>query len=175
LNEKYHLVLSQSPISSPPPPCPHPPPPLDLLMRCLRLTARRHLLSTSPPGCLLFAGWLSCRILSRRHLASPFVAPPSQVSILYPRLHLHRLVVALHLVALPPPPILSSTLPPLNAPPPHVSRSPLVRPNWLLGCASSASPPPPPLVASCSRPPWLVVVFRCRFTAAIIYSVAAFG
>jgi hypothetical protein len=38
-----------------------------------------------------------------------------------PRLHLHRLVVALHLVTPPPPPVLSSTPPPLDAPPPHVA------------------------------------------------------
>jgi hypothetical protein len=51
----------------------------------LRLVMRCRLLSTSPPGCLLFAGWLSCCIsLHRDHLMSPFVMPPPHVSILYP-------------------------------------------------------------------------------------------
>jgi hypothetical protein len=58
--------------------------PLDLLMCRLHLVTHRRLLSTSPPGCISFAGLLSCCISSRCHLASPFVAPPPHVSILYP-------------------------------------------------------------------------------------------
>ncbi len=41
-----------------------PPPPLNLLTSRLHLVMRRRLLSTSSPGCLLFAGWLSCHISS---------------------------------------------------------------------------------------------------------------
>ncbi len=64
-----------------------PPPPLILLMLCLCLAACRLRLSTSPPGCHLFASWLSCRISLRHlHLASPFVAPPPHMSILDPLL-----------------------------------------------------------------------------------------
>jgi hypothetical protein len=61
------------------------PPPLVLSTRGLRLATCHCLFSTSPPGCLLFAGWLSCCILSLRlHLVSPFVPPPPHMSILDP-------------------------------------------------------------------------------------------
>jgi hypothetical protein len=79
--------------------------------------------------------------------------------------------VALHLIALPLHPILSSTPPPLDALLPQVTPAtppPIcLHPDWLPCCllwhlcltsASSPSPPPPPLVESCSRLPWLVVV-----------------
>jgi hypothetical protein len=60
----------------------------------------------------LFAGWLLHRLLLRRlRLASPFVAQLPLASILDPPLCSHRLVVASHLVA-PPPPI--------KVPPAHV-------------------------------------------------------
>ncbi len=94
-----HLVLSQSPKY------PHylyhvltlagchvapvvvPPPPLNLLMSCLRLAICCHLflLSTPPPGCLLFAGRLPCLILLYcLQLASPLIVLPPHLSILNP-------------------------------------------------------------------------------------------
>jgi hypothetical protein len=76
----------------------------------------------SLPGCLLFAGWVSCRTLScHLHLLSPYIVPLPHVSILDPPLHLHWLVVALHLITLPPPPVLSSTTLPTDVPPHNVT------------------------------------------------------
>ncbi len=98
----------------------------------LRCTPTGYLLllpvaSCSPPGCHV----TSCRAATLRHLSSRrHLTCPSST----PCLHLHRLVVASHLVALPPPPALLSTLPPLNVPPPHVFCLPLVCLNWLLRC-----------------------------------------
>jgi hypothetical protein len=151
-----------------------PPPPLVLLTHRLRLVTRRRLLSTSPPGCLLFAGWLSCCILScRLHLASPFVAPPPHVSILdlLPSFALAGCCVASCSIASTSRPLVNTTAPQQATASCYASNStcclPLVRPNWLPRCllwhlrltsTSSPSPPPPPLVASCSCPPWLVVV-----------------
>jgi hypothetical protein len=102
-------------------------PPLVLLMRRLHLMMCHRLLSTSPPGCLLFAGWLLCRIfLCCLHLASSFVAPLPHMSILDP-----------------PPSCASSASHPLvnTAPSQHAaalhctgnstSCSPLVHHNWL--------------------------------------------
>jgi hypothetical protein len=128
------------------------PPPI-LLMRHLRLATHCRLLSTSPPRCLSFAGWLSCRILScclhlalRRRLMCPTSTPC---------LHLHWLVVASHLVALPWPPVLLSTPLPLNAPPPYAEPATpppiciLFAPTCcrIASCGTSASHPPacPPL------------------------------
>jgi hypothetical protein len=133
--------------------------------------------SCLPAGCHV----ASCRAANSHHLSlCRHLTCPSST----PCLHLHWLVVASHLILLPPPPVLLSTLPLLNAPPPHVSCLPFVCPNWLPRClmwhlhltsASLPSPPPPPLVASCSLPPWLVEVFRRRVTATVISSLAAFG
>jgi hypothetical protein len=72
---------------------------------------------------------LSSRLSLFRQLVLTYhlVAPPPQVSILDPRLHSHRLIVASHLVALLPPTVLSSTPPPLDALATHLpfaSRSP---------------------------------------------------
>jgi hypothetical protein len=111
--------------------------------------------SSFPAGCHVAS---CCAATSPHLLLCCRLTCPSST----PRLHLHRLVVASHLVALPPPAILSSTPPTLSVQPPHASRSPLVCPGWLPRCfmwhlrltsASSPSPPPPPLVASRSHPP----------------------
>ncbi len=105
------------PLNTPPPPCDEPPPPRDAPppLVCWRLSS-----------CLP----LFCRLIVTSHL----VATPPQVSILDPRLHLHWLVVALHLIALLPPPVLSSTPPPLDALATHLPFLPLVHPNWLPVC-----------------------------------------
>jgi hypothetical protein len=59
------------------------PPHFILSTRRLCLATHCHLLSTSPPVCLLFAGWFSCCILScRLHLASPFAGLLPHVSTL---------------------------------------------------------------------------------------------
>ncbi len=62
-----------------------PPPLVVLLLLCLCLAIGCCIVSTSPPGCLLFTGRLSCCILlCCLHLASPFIAPPSHMFILDP-------------------------------------------------------------------------------------------
>jgi hypothetical protein len=128
-------------------------PPLVLLMCRLYFAMHCRLLSTSPPRCLSFSGWLSCGISScRLHLASRhcLTCPTST-----PCLHLHWLVVASHLVALPPPPVLLSTPLPLNAPPPYTEPTTpppvciLFAPTCcrIPSCGTSTSHPPacPPL------------------------------
>ncbi len=105
---------------------------LPLLVIASPLLSCRHLLSISQcaatccPLLLLVASCspAGCHVASRRaastshhHLLPRHLVRPS----LTPRLHLHRLVVASDLAALPPPPILLSTPPPLDALPPHVA------------------------------------------------------
>jgi hypothetical protein len=69
----------------------------------------------SPAGCHVAS---CCTASTLRHLLlHRRLTYPSST----PRLHLHWLVVALDLVALPPPPIILSKAPPLDAPPPHVA------------------------------------------------------
>jgi hypothetical protein len=110
-----------------------------LLSRCHRLSSSQHAASTSCPLNMLpprhdrpppphdmpppLVCWrlfshlpLFCRLVVTSHL----VRPPPQVSILDPRLHSHRLVVASHLVALLLPNILSSTPPPLDVQATHL-------------------------------------------------------
>jgi hypothetical protein len=119
-------ILTTSTMSSP------------LLVVASPLLPRRHLLSISRSAtsalrraatcCLLLlpvASCLpagchvpSCRTASTLHhllLCHHLTCPSSS-----PRLHLHRPVVASDLAALPPPPVLPSTVPPLNAPLPHI-------------------------------------------------------
>jgi hypothetical protein len=95
-----------------------PQPPLVLLMRCLHLAMHRHLLSTSSPclqaGCHVVS---NCTPSTLHHL---LLHHCFTCLFLTPRLHLHWLVVELHLIALPLPPILLSTLLPLDVPLPYV-------------------------------------------------------
>ncbi len=143
---------------------------------------RCRLLSTSPPSCLLFAGWLSfCILLCRLHLGSPFVVPPPHVSILYPPPSFTPAgcCVASHHAASPSHP-LNNMAASQCATTSHCTSSstlylPLVCPNWLPRClmwhihltySSLPSPLPLPLVAFCSHPPWLIVLFRQRPVAA---------
>ncbi len=85
-----HAASASCPLNKPPPPQDKPPP----------------LVCWSLSSCLT----LFCQLALTYHL----IAPPPQVSILNPRLHSHRLVVASHLVLLLPPTVLSSTPPPLD-------------------------------------------------------------
>jgi hypothetical protein len=122
-------------------------------------SASRHA-TASCPHLLLVASCLlaGCHDASRRatttlhHLLSHHrLTCPS----LTPYLHLHWLVVALHLVALPPPPVLLSTPPPLNALLPYVAPAtpiPVCLPFTRTGChiascgtAASHLPACPPL------------------------------
>ncbi len=91
LLSSQHAAFASCPLDTPPPPRDEPPP-----LVCWRLSSRLPLFR---------------RLVLTYHL----VAPPPQVSILDPRLHSHRLVVASHLIALLPPTDLSSTPPPLDA------------------------------------------------------------
>jgi hypothetical protein len=93
--------------------------PLILLMHHLCNAMCCRLLSTSPThlpaGCHVASccpASTSRHLLSCRHLTCPSLPP---------WLHLHGQDIMLHIVALPPPPVLSSTPPPLNAPQPHVT------------------------------------------------------
>jgi hypothetical protein len=136
---------------------------------CLCLATRHCLFSTSPPGCLSFAGWLSCCILSRYlHLMSPLIAPPPHVSILNPppSFALAGCCIASCRTASTSCPLINL---PLDTPLPNIVpvTPPPVCPDWLPCCllwhlcltsASSPSPPPPPLVMSCFHPPRLLVV-----------------
>ncbi len=150
-----------------------PPPPLVLSMHRLCLATRHCLLSTYPPGCLLFAIWLSCCIsLHRLYLFSPFVAPPPHMSILHPPPSFTPAgcCLASCRAAFASCPLINSaaSLRPAasHCPSNSTSRLLLICPDWLLHCllwhlhltfTSLPSPLPPPLVASCSCPPWLVV------------------
>ena len=145
------------------------PPPLVLSTRGLRLGTCHCLFSTSPPGCLLFAGWLSCCILSLRlHLVSPFVPPPPHMSILDPPPSFAPAgcCVASCRAASTSRPLVNTTASQRAAASRRAgnstSRLPFVCPNWLLRClmwhlrltsASLPSPPPLPLVTSRSRLP----------------------
>ncbi len=112
LSSSRHAASASHPLNMPPPPQDKLPP-----LVCW------HLSSCLP---------LFCRLVLTYHL----VTPTHQVSILDPRLHSHRLVVASHLVALLLPTVLSST------PLPHdalatrclTSRLPLIFPNCLPVC-----------------------------------------
>ena len=126
LLHRYHLRLATLPQ----------PLVCQLIVALLLLSCRRHLLSSPcaatpcdapPPPCNMLpplVRWrlsscfpLICRLVVTSHL----VTPPPHVSTLNPYLHWHRLVIVLHLLALPPPPALLSTLPSLDAPPPHIA------------------------------------------------------
>ncbi len=138
------------------------------------LLTRRRLLSTSPPGCLLFSGWLSCRISLRRlHLASPFVVPPPHVSIIdpLPSSAPAGCCIASCCATSASCPLVNTAASWRTAASRHAgnstSRLPLVRHDWLprrllwhlcLTSVSLPSPLPPPLVTSRSCPPRLVIV-----------------
>jgi hypothetical protein len=161
-------ILTTSTMSSP------------LLVVALPLLSCRHILSISrraasssqrAAACCSFLLPVAPCLLAHCHVASHCVAStlhhllscrrfmcPSST----PRLHLHRLFVTLDLVAMPPPPILLSTAPSLDALPPHFS---------------PATPPPVPLlfaptgccIASCgtstlhplAHPPLCLCLLSC--------------
>jgi hypothetical protein len=144
--------LSIPEISSPPPPCPH----LCWLSHCpcCRAANSSHSLDAPPLPCdallpvvhFYTATILLCPLTLHHFLSHCCLTCASST----PRLHLHRLVVTLHLVALPLPPVLSSTLLPVDAPLPHVALA-TPPPIYLLftpaGChvASCGTPPSHPL------------------------------
>jgi hypothetical protein len=90
-------AAASRPLDTPPPPHNELPPPCNMMPPLVSWRLSSHL----PLLCLLV-------------VTSHLIAPLPQVSILGPCLHSHQLVDALHLIALLPLPVLSSTLPPLN-------------------------------------------------------------